>query len=178
MQPLNLYVATVNDVRSTGKEGFSFPVKDVTTILIKGNERDPLTINGQLVYIGSGNQDYIIRLGDKGIYKFNDYLNLANSGGSIGTIAYQSKVMSSKQIQISAGSVPIGVNFNLNLTGAVKLHIIHDTNFQLDINGNTIIPGGYLGTVVIDIGNDIDIINDTITLATNGNTGFIIERLI
>lgn len=178
MQPLNLYVSTVSDVYSSGKEGFNFPVKDASTIILKANERDPLTINGQLVYIGSGNQDYIVRLGDKGIYKFNDYLNLANSGNSIGTIAYQNKVMSSKQIQISAGTVPIGVNFNLNLTGAVKLHIIHDTNFQLDINGNTIIPGGYFGTVVIDIGNDIDIINDTITLFTGGNTGFIIERLI
>lgn len=178
MQPLNLYVATINDVYSIGKEGFNFPVKDASTIILKGNERDPLTINGQLVYTGSGNQDYIIRLGDKGIYKFNDYLNLANSGTSIGTIAYQSKVMSNKQIQISAGAVPIGVNFDLNLTGAVKLHIIHDTNSNLDINGITIIAGSYLGTVVIDIGNDIDIINDTITLRTNSNTGFIIERLI
>lgn len=178
MQPLNLYVSTILDVYSTGKEGFNFPVKNATTIILKGNERDPLTINGQFVYTGSGNQDYTIRLGDKGIYNFNDYLNLANSGNSIGTIAYQSKVMSNKEIQISAGSVPTGVDFNLNLTGAIKLHIIHDTNSTLYINGNQIIVGGFNGTVVIDIGNDIEIINDTITLLTGGNTGFIIERLI
>lgn len=178
MRPLNLYVATVNDVRTSGKEGFSFPIKDATTIYIKGTEVDALVINGNFVFSGAGNSTYLIKLGAKGIYKFNDPLILVNSGPSIGTIAYQNKVMSSKQIQIYAGNIPLNTPTEINLTGAIKLHIIHDTSGDLFINGIRAITVGANGTVVIDIGNDIDIINDTIILETNSSTGYIVERLI
>jgi hypothetical protein len=67
----------------------------------------------------------------------------------------------------------------LNITGAIKIHLIHDTSGDLYINNVLIVQATGPGTIVIDIGNDIDVINDTLILQNVGSqTGYIIERLI
>jgi hypothetical protein len=81
-------------------------------------------------------------------------------------------------LQIDQGRI-VNNTLNLNITGAIKIHLIHDTSGDLFINNVLIVPTTGPGTIVIDIGNDVDIINDTLIIQNVGSqTGYIIERLI
>ena len=179
MKSLNLYINNVANIQNPRITNSNFPINEATSLVIYANERDPLYINNTFVYqgTGAGNQDYVVYIGKKGLYKFNDKFNLFNSGNSVSLISYQQNTMSDKRLQIDVGNITNGT-LNLNLTGAIKFHLIHDTNGALIINNISITSGGLPGTSVIDIGNDIDIINDNITIGSSSTTGYIIERLI
>jgi hypothetical protein len=173
---LNLYCNNVQNITSGNRKDFSFPVNNCTTIVFINYASTTLYINNVLVFFGSAGL-YTFTLGKKGLYKFNTEINLAPSArGSV--VSYTQTVKSDKMLQIDQGNIN-NATINLNVTGAIKIHLIHDTNGDLFLNGINISPAIGPGTLVLDIGNDIDIINDTLIIQNVGSqTGYIIERLI
>jgi hypothetical protein len=178
VRSLNLYSNNVQNITSGNRKDFAFPVNECTTAILTLPGQAALWLNGVIVYNGGISPEIsIITLGKKGLYKFNTQLNLFNSV-SLGVIMYSQNARSEKMLQIDQGRI-VNSTLNLNITGAIKLHLIHDTSGDLYINNVFTVPATGPGTIVIDIGNDVDIINDTLIIQNVGSqTGYIIERLI
>jgi hypothetical protein len=175
---LNLYSNNVVNIVSGNRNDFSFPVNNCTTAIINQPGGAALWINNILVYNGGVSPEFFnITLGQKGLYKFNTQLNFSNSSDT-GIILYTQIPKSEKMLQIDQGRI-VNNTLALNITGAIKIHLIHDTSGDIYINNVLLLQGLGPGTIVIDIGNDVDIINDTIIIQNAGSqTGYIIERLI
>ncbi len=177
MNSLNLYSNNVQNITSGNRKDFSFPVNNCTTIIIINDPGGPLYINNVLVFNNAGGNYYTFTLGEKGLYKFNTGINLSQSTRAK-LLSYTQIPKSEKMLQIDQGRI-VNNTLNLNITGAIKIHLIHDTSGDLFINNVLIVPTTGPGTIVIDIGNDVDIINDTLIIQNVGSqTGYIIERLI
>lgn len=177
MKSLNLYCNNVQNITSGNRKDFSFPVNNCTTIVIINEPGGPLYINSVLVYQATGGNFFTFTLGKKGLYKFNTGINLSQSTRAK-LLSYTQIPKSEKMLQLDQGRIDNNT-LSLNITGAIKIHLIHDTSGDLYINNVLIVPATGPGTIVIDIGNDVDIINDTLILQNVGSqTGYIIERLI
>jgi hypothetical protein len=157
---LNLYSNNVQNITSGNRKDFSFPVNNCTTIVIINEPGGDLYINSVLVYQATGGNYYTFTLGKKGLYKFNTGINLSQSTRAK-LLSYTQIPKSEKMLQIDQGRID------------------NNTSGDLFINNVLMVPTTGPGTIVIDIGNDIDIINDTLILQNVGSqTGYIIERLI
>jgi hypothetical protein len=177
VKSLNLYCNNVQNITSGNRKDFSFPVNNCTTIVIINEPGGPLYINSVLVYQATGGNFFTFTLGKKGLYKFNTGINLSQSTRAK-LLSYTQIPKSEKMLQLDQGRIDNNT-LSLNITGAIKIHLIHDTSGDLYINNVLIVPATGSGTIVIDIGNDVDIINDTLIIQNIGSqTGYIIERLI
>lgn len=177
MNSLNLYCNNVLNITSGNRKDYAFPVNNCTTITIINEPGGDLYINSVLVYQATGGNIYTFTLGKKGLYKFNTEIDLSPSTRAK-LLSYTQIPKSEKMLQIDQGRI-VNTTLNLNITGGIKLHLLHDLTGDLYINNILIVPATGPGTIVIDIGNDVDIINDTLIIQNVGSqTGYIIERLI
>lgn len=180
MRPLDLYPYYIGNDQIT--RSIPKALNNFNKIVFILNDSDNVFINNILVMNGlslSGNNNYTFTIGETGEYNFLDQIQFAASQ-KVSFLAYKCKAMSTKKIQLDYGNIDNiqGTNKILNLTGAVKCHLLWDTSNDLIINNQLVQQASNPLVIVIPIGDSRTIINDQIDLTGSFNVGYIIERLI